>query len=339
MLKKETTNTLLELANHYPSPHNGQPIRVKLVDGNHWELYFERERGLQSADISFIFSFVTMGVFAEHLRLCATALGHEAEIALNLPKEPELKGNGPVLFGRVVLRWNVQTPDMRLRETLETRQTSRKKYYEQPDEKTAGLLVRTAADAAMRLVKLSGEQTRQAIWLNQRAVFDDMFNERVRQELDHWLRYSAKEKESSKDGLSYDCMELNGRLLKYIVAHPGILRWSGVAWALRHYYLRTMMDSSSVFYMLAPFGNEQAAYNIGEVVMRIWKRATEAGYFLHPFGTIVSNPKAHKDFLQLVDVHNESRKENYLVFIFRAGRSEQPAKSLRLPYEQHLIME
>lgn len=328
---------LLELANHYPSPHNGQPIRVKAVSDNSLEIYFDRGRGLQSTDISLIFSFVSVGVFIKHLEYAAQALGHKLISSPDLPKEKDLKGEGLVKVAECKINWNYSQPDDRLQTALLNRQTSRKKYYEDVSDETARELQALSA-SDMRLHRLSKDQTRQAIWLNQRAVFDDMFNESVRRELDHWLRYSQVEKEAKKDGLAYDCMELNGFIMKYIVNHPKILHLPGLSALLKRYYLRTMTDASSVFYLMAPFRTERQAYKVGETVMELWELVNERGYYLHPFGTIMSNEAAHEDFIVLAGEGHESR-DNYLVFIFRCGKSHKPVPSLRLPVSQHLLME
>jgi hypothetical protein len=335
---EQTLQTLLELVNRYPSPHNGQPIRLKLVSEDSFELYFERERGLQSSDISFIFSFVSMGVFVQHMMLCAQALGHDMTYQLLLPSKEALYGEGSIKFATCQMQWSSRASDPSLEQSLRFRQTSRKKYTQGlPADVTAAVTARAAAEH-MSLRPLTMQQAEQAIWLNQRAVFDDMFDEPVRQELDRWLRYTQQQKQATQDGLAYDCMELNGRLMRFIVAHPGILRAPGIAKLLKWYYLRTMKDASDVFYMLAPFATEQQAFTVGVVIMDVWQRTAAAGYYLHPFGTIMSNTAAHRDFLKLAGVSNETRA-NYLVFIFRAGKSEPPVPSLRLPYNKHLIME
>mgnify|MGYP004417269221 CR=1 FL=1 len=337
-MQNKKIQTLLQLINHYPSPHNGQPIQLKQVSDGHFELSFERSRGLQATDISFLFSYVSMGVFAEHLRLAARALGYDATVETALPKEHALRGEGPIMFARVSFVEDAFAPDPALQATLERRQTSRLKYTKPPTEAAVQDLISIASTAQMNLVALNEAQTQQAIWLNQRAVFDDLFDEPVRQELDSWLRYSKREKELKRDGLSYDCMQINGAALKYVVHHPGLLRVPGISSVLKQYYLRTMKDSSTVLYMLAPFKTEAQSYAIGEVVMQVWKRATELGYSLHPFGTIMSNADAHKDFIQLTGVTNEDRATNYLVFIFRLGVSKPAVQSLRIPYEKHLLM-
>jgi len=329
----------LELLNQYPSPHNGQPIRLKQTTDSTFEVYFQKERGLQATDISFIFSFVSMGVFVEYAAQCAQALGHSLEYVLSLPAESELRGTGEAKFAELTIQWRAKAADDFLAAALRFRQTSRKKYYEGLTDELSMATVRTAEESGMKLSKLSKEQAAQAIWLNQRAVFDDMFDHAVQQELDHWLRYSKEEKEAKRDGLAYDCMELNGRLMKFIVHHPHILRTPGLSGMIKRYYLRTMADASDVFYMLAPFATEKQSFDVGTVITQVWVDLSRQGYYLHPFGTIMSNHAAHQDFLELAGVANESRESNYLVFIFRAGKSEVPVKSLRLPYEKHLMME
>lgn len=336
---KHHFDQLLELANRYPSPHNGQPIRVKIRNAHELDLYFQRERGLRAADISYIFSFVGMGVFMEHLALCAQALGHQLTYKLSLPTEVNLHGEGLVRFAHCSLVWQAHSTQPSLEKALLARQTSRKKYSAGVDAKTSQALCTIAGEHHMQLEKVTPQQAQQTIWLNQRAVFDDMFDDAVRRELDRWLRYTAGQKQTARDGLAYDCMEINGHLMRFIVKHYKMLHMPIIAPLLRQYYLRTMKDKSDVFYMLAPFGNEQASFQVGEVIMKLWQALTQQGYYLHPFGTIMSNHAAHRDFVQLTGISNESRESSYLVFIFRAGKSQKPTPSLRLPVKGHLLME
>lgn len=335
----EKQKEYLTLLNTYPSPHNGQPIRLKQVDSQTFELYFERERGLQATDVSFIFSFVSMGVFVAFAQACGVALGHTVTQRLSLPNEHELHGAGVVTFGELSVQWNTQEPDEQMKQAIIFRQTSRRKYTTGLDQATAEQLTAHAKKYGMQLSHVPPDKTLEVMWLNQRAVFDDMFDPAVNQELDHWLRYSKRQKESKQDGLAYDCMQLNGKLMKLSVKHPGILRAPGLSKLIKKYYLRTMQDDSDVFYVLAPFSTEEESYNVGVMVGELWLNLSREGYYIHPFGTIMSNHAAHHDFLRLVGVTNENLAENHLVFIFRAGRSDKPVASLRLPYDKHLIME
>ena len=190
---------LLELANHYPSPHNGQPIELMTSDGSNFEVYFQKERGLQATEVSYLFSYVTMGVFIEHLSLCAKALGYDLAYNLQLPPRDALKGHGSVKFAACQLQPGRAAPDLALHETLLSRQTSRKKYFEGIDDELSQHTIDLSAKKGMQLVKMNRKGTHQAIWLNQRAVFDDMFDDAVREELNHWLRYSEREKVAKKE--------------------------------------------------------------------------------------------------------------------------------------------
>ncbi|MDB5175992.1 MAG: hypothetical protein JWM81_850 [Candidatus Saccharibacteria bacterium] len=335
----ENTNLtkLIELANHYPSPHNGQPIELRQLSAGGYELCFETKRGLQAAEVSYLFSYVTMGVFITHLEFCAAALGYDISCSLALPPVSALKGDGSIRFATCQIIASEQAGNSALLDTLRFRQTSRKKYFEGVDDELSDKMISLAAAKNLELVKMDRAGTHQAIWLNQRAVFDDMFDDAVREELNHWLRYSKQEKETKKDGLAYDCMELSGRAMKFIVKHYKILRMPGVSRLLQQYYLRTMSDNSDAYYLLTPFSNEQEAYEVGVAVMQLWEAVADKRYYLHPFGTIMSNQAAHDDFLKLAHIEHEDIHKNFLVFIFRCGKSEKPHTSLRIPVEEHLL--
>lgn len=335
--QNQNITELLELANKYPSPHNGQPIVLQQTTKDNFNIYFQKDRGLQAAEVSFLFSYVAMGVFVYHLSMCAKALGFDFTYALKLPKVKSLKGSGLIQFATCRLESGKDELDEEMRKVLLFRQTSRKKYYEGLDNALSQKTIELADKLNMKLVKMNREGTHQAIWLNQRAVFDDMFDDAVRLELKHWLRFSKKDKETKKDGLAYDCMELNGTAMKFIVNHHKLLRLPGISLLLKKYYLRTMSDNSDTFYLLTPFSTETEAYEVGIAVMQIWEVIAAKGYYLHPFGTIMSNVAAHDDFLKLAHIDHEDRHKNFLVFIYRAGKSEKPISSLRIPVNEHLL--
>ena len=320
----------LELLCTYPSPHNGQPMVLDRESEGTYTVLFQTDRGLTATEISYLFSFVTIGVFFEYAQACAAALGHEITIEHTLPTVDQMgHSSSELVCGTITVVWNERAPDEILKKALQFRQTSRKIY-------TAGLS--ETEKAKLHGLTTSGQELRfveqsvahQVIWLNQRAVFDDMFDPPVRKELSKWLRTSRREKLQHKDGLSYDCMELNGTALRFILRHYQVLHWPIISTMLKQYYLRTMSDSSTVGYMITPFAREQDAYDIGQTIIRIWLTLSQQGSYLHPFGTIVSNDQAHKDFTRLAGLSAEDRKSHYVTFIFRAGYSETPARSERL---------
>lgn len=335
--KTQLPQEFFELLNRYPSPHNGQPIELKEAGDGRFDLYFDARRGLQAAEVSYLFSFVTMGLFVTYMSMCAKAFGYRFDSSVELPKLADLKTEGLLKFATCTLEASDDQSDEKLLQTLRFRQTSRKKYSEGLNNELSDRTIAIASNANMELVKMNRHDTHQAIWLNQRAVFDDMFDDAVRHELNHWLRYSKQEKESKMDGLAYDCMELNGRAMKLIVKYYKILHMPGISGLLKKYYLRTMSDNSDAYYMLTPFSNEEESFEVGVAVMKIWAEIAAEGYYLHPFGTIMSNEPAHADFLKLANISHEDRHKNFLVFIYRAGKSDKPNASMRIPVANHLL--
>lgn len=329
----------LELLNTYPSPHNGQPMFLRPMPGNQntYQVFFDVTRGLTATPISYLFSFVTVGVFFRHSELCAAALGHGIHIDLTLPSVDGMAGSDPLLCGEIMLNYDTTTPDSAVHEALLRRQTSRKKYTGGLSQEEQGVITDFAKDVGLQLRFLDDQKAHDVIWLNQRAVFDDMFNPAVREELQHWLRFSKTEKETKRDGLSYDCMELSGGALKFFARNYRLLHLPVMSNIIKSYYLRTMRDTSSVGYVLAPFSTEQDAYTIGQLIATSWEYISERDKYLHPFGTIVANDTAHADFVRLVGANETSVVEQYVVFIFRAGSSEKPVQSLRLPVDGHLV--
>jgi hypothetical protein len=164
-MNKQKIDELFEIANCYPSPHNGQPIEVQQLSVNNFNIFFQRERGLQAAEVSFLFSYVAMGVFVYHLALCAKALGHKLDYVLDLPSVESLKGTGLARFASCNIEWDVSSPDVELHNTLLFRQTSRKKYFEGLDSEISDHTISIANQNKMRLVKMDRNGTHQAIWL------------------------------------------------------------------------------------------------------------------------------------------------------------------------------
>ncbi len=55
---------------------------------------------------------------------------------------------------------------------------------------------------------------------------------------------------------------------------------------------------------------------------------TRHGVFLHPFGSVITNPRAHRELLELV---GEREDGDMVWLLFRLGYSAEPPRSHRLP--------
>src|SRR5262245_13234832 len=74
---------ILPYAQTYPSPHNSQPMRVRLR-GDTMALYYDLDRGLPAESFGVAFGHVCAGVFVEIVRIAVAGLGYELEERLEL---------------------------------------------------------------------------------------------------------------------------------------------------------------------------------------------------------------------------------------------------------------
>src|SRR3954465_5202376 len=73
---------ILNYAQNYPSPHNSQPIRLRL-DGDTATIYYDLDRGLPAEPFGIAFGHVCAGVFIETMKIAAAGLGYKLEEKLD----------------------------------------------------------------------------------------------------------------------------------------------------------------------------------------------------------------------------------------------------------------
>ena len=76
--------------------------------------------------------------------------------------------------------------------------------------------------------------------LNQRTLFDDIAYDAVRHEMRTWLRYSRAEAARRGDGLSAECLNLPGPVLRWFFTHHRWWSRPAPGTVARWLYLRSM---------------------------------------------------------------------------------------------------
>ncbi len=66
---------ILRDVHRYPSPHNSQPIGVRIVDGHRADVLYDLDRGLPAEPYGIPFGHVCAGIFLELLAIAAHARG------------------------------------------------------------------------------------------------------------------------------------------------------------------------------------------------------------------------------------------------------------------------
>jgi hypothetical protein len=317
---------ILRYARRYASPHNSQPIKLR-VEGARAELFYDLELGLPAESYGIPFGSVCAGVFIETVSIAAHALGYRVAEALDYTPMDFSRGDRLHPLGTLTLEPAGKIDDLHPRLLLE-RRTSRLPYARRPVP--AAALDEARREAAERGHMVAGTSdgrlVDRIVRLNQQTLFYDLENPDVRAEIQSWLRYSERDARTTGDGLSARCLALPGPLMRLFMGNYWIWKLPVMGTVLRYVYLRSMRGVTQVGWIKGPFSDEREYTDAGRTLLRIWLVLTRHGLHLHPFGSVITNPRAHPE---LVEIVGEEENADIIWMLFRVGYSRRPPESHR----------
>jgi hypothetical protein len=87
-----------------------------------------------------------------------------------------------------------------------------------------------------------------------------------------------------------------------------------------------MRGVNQLVWIRGPFSDEREYTVAGRVMLRLWLLFTRHGLVLHPFGSVITNPRAHSE---LVAAMGDEESTDMIWMLFRLGYSRQPPVSHR----------
>ena len=322
----------------YPSPHNSQPIKLRTLNDTTAEVYYDLDLGLPAESYGIPFGHVCAGVFLHALAVVAAGHGYGTIEALDLSDLDFDSAQRLHSLGTVTLE--PRLPDGEARAGYAdflARRTSRRPYdntlvdpatIEEATDiaRSAGFRFRTTSDA--RIV-------RDLVRINQATLFDDLRNDAVYGEIMHWLRFSKSEAAKQKDGLSAETMLMPGGILRFAMKHRGLWQLPIVGPTIRGVYLRTMRGVRQLGWLEGQFAGPADYIEAGRTFLRLWLHFTRAGVYLHPFGTVITNPGSHDMFVRALAIAEGDGEIAWM--LFRFGHSKTPPLAHRRPADRMLL--
>jgi hypothetical protein len=322
-----TWDQILTYARRYPSPHNSQPIKLR-VDGSSAELFYDLDRGLPAESYGAPFGSVCAGVFVEAVSIAAHALGCTLDEQLDFTPMDFTGRERLHRLGSLTVNPSASPIEDLSPELMLTRRTSRLRY--EPRQVPAAVIEEAREMAAAHGHVLAGSSDRRLVddivRVNQRTLFYDLDNPSVRAEIQGYLRYSEREALTKADGLSARCLALPGPLLRVLMGNYWIWKVPVLSSILKRVYLRSMRGVNQLVWIRGPFCDEREYTGAGRVMLRLWLLFTRHGLVLHPFGSVITNPRAHSE---LVAAMGEEESTDMIWMLFRLGYSRQPPVSHR----------
>ena len=325
---------ILDIAKWCPTVHNLQPQKLRIISETEAHLYYNPKRLLPIGDPKSIFATVAMGIFIEHLSIAAGYFGYQVNL-IEVFEDISVNQSDDTLFAKL------QLSERRVKETIESslitkRRTSRNNYDGMPiSTRLFDTMKNESGKFNNEFFHTSDKQLIEKITkINQDALFDDLDNNPIREELDNLFRYNKKDAALKKDGLWSRCMGFSGVLLRSVFQNHK--KWTkGISKILlKETYVSSFKGTSSIGWFGGNFKNKNDYLNCGRMMARCWLLITKEGAYIHPFGSLVTNEKAN-DKINAVFTQPTGRKEIWM--IFRLGYSKTPSRSYRLETKNYLI--
>jgi hypothetical protein len=310
-----------------PSAHNVQPWRLRVISKEKAEVYYDPRRLLPTTDPTSAFTVISLTIFVEYLAIALQAQGFEATIRYE-ERALDYSAVRPVRFATMQL-----TPSNRAAEfdpnLIVARRTSRLSYDGNAvDAETLDAVAKIAAREGHVMTSSADPETvKWVLELNKLTMFGDLDDAATRTELRRWIRTSDADAAAHPDGLWSNCLRVPGRLLKgFFDEHQKYVNGWRRAWCER-LLMRGMRGTRTVAWWSGPFESPADWIRCGRVLGRSWLELTRRGVQVHPFGSVITNAAAYKQFSSRVGSSASGR--GWL--LVRMGRSGRPPRSYRVP--------
>lgn len=319
---------LVDYARWTPSPHNIQPWKLKIISKTEADLLYDPSRLLIHTDPSSCFTIVGLSMFIESLNIAANAIGYELVTEHEQEERLDYETKEMKRFAKLKLieKKVAITID---RELIKQRKTSRLHYNGKAiDSETITSLIQLSQQYNQTLVHTAeNEMVDFCLQLNRETLFYDLDDDKSREELSKWIRTTDKEAAIKKDGLWNRCMRFPGRIMHNFFFHHQRFHAKWKRKILGKVYLHSMKGTANVAWISSKFENRSDWVNAGKMLQNLWLTMAKYNIYMHPFGSVITNPNAYKKFIDKINYNVNGEK---IWLLLRLGYSDDPPRSYRL---------
>ncbi|MGV6860771.1 MAG: twin-arginine translocation signal domain-containing protein [Putridiphycobacter sp.] len=328
VVKTVDFHAILNIATLAPSPHNIQPWLFEIVNQNTLLVKCDTSKMIPVLDVDNKFMTLSMCLLVEYIDIVSRNFGYEIE--KQFTKEVlTTEGDQVKTFCRLTFNINPKIEKIFDNETIKKRQTSRKAYKaNQPipqgllDELNQ-LVVSKSSSLALTTDK---EKINWIAELNRDAVFNDMDNNVVREEMKPWIRYTKAQAEEKRDGLWSKCMNFPPFLMEDFFEDHESFKNNPKRKIIEKVYYKKSKKTPAIMWLESEFESFDDLQNCGELLAHLGLTAAKHNCSLQPFGSIITNPEKKSRFME----KHQPKNEKNLWFIFRIGFSKPATKSYRI---------
>lgn len=315
-------DTILSLAALAPSGHNTQPWFVRPLGPFHWIVGNDASRRLPAVDPDQRETVLSIGAFLQNLEYAAGSFGYSCGWTLlaTTNQDPEVV--------EVRLTPAGATGDAEV-EQIKTRRTVRS-HYTGDVLSNADVQHLVGPDRQqVHYLPVGGDECRH---LNEQTVVANRlqtYRDPAQQELSDWVRFSSRDAERHRDGLTTASMEVGGAAGWVLRNRYGKADVLGTAFREQGLDLvTTQVATSAGWVVITSVGDSVAALlDAGRRMQRLFLKVRNRGIALHPMTQILEEPATRDGLNQSVGI------DGRIQFLLRVGylKTYPPPVSLRRP--------
>ncbi len=320
-------NDILFLASLAPSGHNTQPWFVQHLEPFHWIIGNDKTQWLPAVDPAQRETLLSIGTFIQNLEYAAGSLGYECNWNLLATTNQDER----VAEVKLIEQGFANTFDT---STIRTRRTVRSDFLgDLLKKEDLEYIVGPESDFIQYLPATSKESRyidEQTIEANRLQTYRDP----AQQELADWIRFSSKDAEKHRDGLTAASMEIegiSGFVMRNFYGKSDVMETDFRETSLDK--VKTQVSESAGWILITSKDNSvETLIEAGGRMQRLFLKVREKGIAIHPMTQILEESSTKQTLNQSIGMTDSVQ------FLLRAGyvKNYPPPVSLRRPVEWFL---
>ena len=311
------------LARLAPTPHNTQPFRIRPLDPRTADIVALGERFLPEEDHGNHYVASAFGILSAAIEMSASTLGVQVTVmpAPSVDVANLHRASGPTTLGRAtIVASTAPSGDASL---LDVRRTSRIPYHDRIVEPEIWRALQAiAASHGQRLLEYHDRDIVDAtLHLNVDALIDNLGLSREREEIRRWYRTGPTPRFG--DGLWEKPLNQSALEIKTAFGSPRLFRLPIIRQIATHEYLKTQRGTRHIALLCGRFTAWPELVGAGRALFGVWVEMARHGVYMHPMGSMLTNPVYAARIAQRFDVTD-------CWLAMRVGYSDAPPRAPRL---------
>lgn len=320
---------IVYLASLAPSGHNTQPWFIKHIEPLHWIICNDKSKWLPAVDPMQRETMLSIGAFIQNLEYAASNLGYRCQFSLMANTNQDEKVM-EIKLTRSGNQFRYNTDSIVQRRTVRSNILS------------AGLKtedIRSLTDNEPALIHFIPRTAKGYHYLNEQTLEANKiqsYRDPAQKELANWIRFSSRDAEKYRDGLTTGSMEIEGV--------------SG--WVVRNFYgksnvmskgfrdqnidqvVKQVASSAGWFLITSKDNSVTALIETGRRMQRLFLKVRDKNIAIHPMTQILEEPSIHQGLNASIGMTDPVQ------FLLRTGyvKNYPDPVSLRLPVDQLIQM-